>query len=43
MLIGGWDTNAGQRIGAASEIEGGVGPGTPKPKVPENLKALTVE
>ncbi|MEK7389373.1 MAG: hypothetical protein AAB036_06725 [Elusimicrobiota bacterium] len=40
LMFAGWDTNAGQRIGAAAEIEGALGGGGAAipPSAPKNLK-----
>lgn len=38
VMMAGWDTNAGQRIGAAVEIEGGQGGGGTPPAPPTNLR-----
>lgn len=46
MMIAGWDTNAGQRIGAAAEVEGGQGGGgtdTTPPATPSNLRLSTLD
>lgn len=41
FLVAHWNTDTGQRIGAASEVEGGGGPPPPppptQPKAPTNL------
>lgn len=46
FMVAGWDTNAGQRIGAAVEIEGGQANGggdTTPPSPPLNLRLSTLE
>ncbi len=45
-MIAGWNTDAGQRIGAAAEIEGatsGGGTSTPPPPAPTNLQVSKLE
>ena len=47
LMIAGWDTDAGQRVGAAAEIEGALGGGgggdvTPPP-APTNLRLSVLQ
>lgn len=38
LMVASWPTNAGQRIGAATEVEGGSGGDTAPPMAPQGLK-----